>query len=206
MPLQTLFPTRIYRAKLTSPLRLKWVPSLVRESLLFREIDSAGNRWSRKHYPFGYTSYSSVTDLAFRSSGFADLKSWIDREVMKFARTLEMDLGEGSLEMSSFWINIMGKGCQHSYHLHPLSAISGTFYLKVPRNSGCLKFEDPRLPGFMASPPRKAEAKLENQRFISVSPEPGDLVLFESWLKHEVPTNQAAEERISVSFNYDWVK
>jgi uncharacterized protein (TIGR02466 family) len=31
------------------------------------------------------------------------------------------------------------------------------------------------------------------------------LNLFESWLRHEVPPNPAASERISISFNYAWV-
>jgi uncharacterized protein (TIGR02466 family) len=49
----------------------------------------------------------------------------------------------------------------------------------------------------MASPPRKA--------YVELPCRPGQLVMFESWLKHEVPANRGSEERISVSFNYDWV-
>jgi uncharacterized protein (TIGR02466 family) len=30
----------------------------------------------------------------------------------------------------------------------------------------------------------------------------GKVVLFESWLRHEVPPNPAAAERVSISFNY----
>jgi uncharacterized protein (TIGR02466 family) len=30
------------------------------------------------------------------------------------------------------------------------------------------------------------------------------VLLWESWLRHEVPLNEADEERISVSFNYAW--
>jgi uncharacterized protein (TIGR02466 family) len=133
------------------------------------------------------------------------LKVWIDREVGKYARALDLDLGQGRLEMSAFWLNIMGKGGHHSFHLHPLSAISGTFYLQVPPGSGSFKLEDPRLSAFMASPPRLAEARVENRRFFEIVPRSGDLVLFESWLKHEVAANRTSRERISVSFNYDWV-
>jgi uncharacterized protein (TIGR02466 family) len=32
----------------------------------------------------------------------------------------------------------------------------------------------------------------------------GQLVLFESWLRHEVAPNPLAAERVSVSFNYNW--
>ena len=206
MSLTSLFPTLVWRSKLSAKAAKTLLPSLVRDAKLFRELDSVGERWSRENYFGGYTSYSSITDLAFRSSGFAELKQWIDREVSKYTRALELDLGQGRLEMSAFWVNIMGQGCHHSFHLHPLSAVSGTVYLQVPPGSGAFKIEDPRLPAFMASPPRKKSARRENQRFFDISPARGELVLFESWLKHEVVANRSRRDRISVSFNYDWVQ
>lgn len=202
----TLFPSLIWRAKLQGSTSKRLVSELIREAKLFREIDEVGERWSHENYYAGYTSYSSITDLAFRSSGYERLKKWIDREVVKYANALELDLGKGRLEMNSFWMNIMGEGSHHAFHLHPLSTVSGTFYLQVPPHSGQLKFEDPRLPAFMASPPKKRNAKIENQRFYCVKPSAGELVLFESWLKHEVTVNRSSRERISVSFNYDWVQ
>jgi len=57
----------------------------------------------------------------------------------------------------------------------------------------------------MASPPRKENARERNQRFIEIKPQAGHVVLFESWMRHEVPQNQSPTERISISFNYDWV-
>lgn len=59
--------------------------------------------------------------------------------------------------------------------------------------------------GFMASPPRKNNAQERNQRFVELKPQEGHVVLFESWMRHEVPKNQSDGERISISFNYDWV-
>ena len=38
----------------------------------------------------------------------------------------------------------------------------------------------------------------------SGEPRPGLLLMWESWLRHEVPLNEAESERISVSFNYAW--
>ena len=57
----------------------------------------------------------------------------------------------------------------------------------------------------MASPPRKKDARDENRQFIYVMPKVGDVLFWESWLRHEVPMNMAEDERISVSFNYKWV-
>jgi len=40
--------------------------------------------------------------------------------------------------------------------------------------------------------------------WVVIPAEAGTLVLFESWLRHEVPPNPVAAERISISFNYSW--
>jgi uncharacterized protein (TIGR02466 family) len=32
----------------------------------------------------------------------------------------------------------------------------------------------------------------------------GNVILFESWLRHEVSANPVAEDRVSISFNYNW--
>ena len=67
-----------------------------------------------------------------------------------------------------------------------------------------MKFEDPRLDRFMAAPPRIAASRAENRPWIVIPAQAGGLVLFESWLRHEVAPNPVAAERISISFNYSW--
>jgi uncharacterized protein (TIGR02466 family) len=54
----------------------------------------------------------------------------------------------------------------------------------------------------MAAPPKTEAAPRDAQPFVYVTPAERTLILFESWLRHEVPPNQAREDRISVSFNY----
>jgi len=202
MAIQQFFPTTLWRAKPKFSGQRR--ASLLRESYAFREFDDEGRRWSRENYIEGYTSYSSISNLHERSSGFEALKTAIDREVQAFAKHLEMDLQGKRLGISSFWINIMGKHAHHSFHLHPLSVISGTYYLSVPRDSGSFKIEDPRISAFMGSPPRKSKCRDENRRYIDLRCKPGEVLLFESWLKHEVPANRSDQDRVSLSFNYDW--
>ena len=202
MPVLRLFPTRICKERLR--VSAKFNRGLAAECRAYRELDAAGRRWSKERYPHGYTSFSSITDLHRRSTGFEALQRLIGRQVTQFVKTLELDIGKGKLEMTDLWLNIMGPGSHHPFHLHPLSVISGTYYVEVPKGSGPFKVEDPRIASFMASPPPSPRARLENQRYVSLTTRPGDLLLFESWLKHEVPSNQSREERISVSFNYDW--
>jgi uncharacterized protein (TIGR02466 family) len=177
---------------------------LLRECLQLREDDVAGQRWSRKNYPGGYTSYHSAHRLHRYSPTFARLERRLNRHVRKFVDELDYDLEGRELAMTDCWVNIMPHQVVHSLHLHPLSTLSGTYYVQTPRGCPGLKFEDPRLDRFMAMPPRKADARLENRGWHVVDAEAGKLVLFESWLRHEVPPNRLARERISVSFNYSW--
>jgi uncharacterized protein (TIGR02466 family) len=56
----------------------------------------------------------------------------------------------------------------------------------------------------MAAPPLKVNACSDRQRWVVLPAQAGSLVLFESWLRHEVPPNPSGSPRISVSFNYNW--
>jgi uncharacterized protein (TIGR02466 family) len=72
----------------------------------------------------------------------------------------------------------------------------------VPEGSGAIRFEDPRLPMMMAAPTRRADAPEPLQPFVTVHPRPGQLLLWESWLRHEVLAGSGRAERLSVSFNF----
>lgn len=203
--IKTLFPTSVYYAPLKSQGLNQLNKELKAEALKFAEIDDQGQLWSLKNYKGGYTSYGSISHLHQVSTTFENLEKEINKHVRKFVKYLEMDIDPKELKMTSCWINIMPTDVIHTMHIHPLSVISGTYYVQTPKNCSSLKFEDPRLDAFMASPPRKHNAKEANLRHYSLAPKEGHVVLFESWLRHEVPKNDSNKERISISFNYDWV-
>ena len=204
MPLKSLFPTRIYTARLNAGSTNSLNSRLLRECRQLALDDGGGRAWSRTNYPGGYTSYSSASRLHQMSPTFAMLEKRIDAHVRKFAGTLDFDLTGRALAMTDCWVNVMNRHVVHGLHLHPLASISGTYYVRTPRGCSGLKFEDPRLDRYMASPPRKARPRRENQVWITLPAEQGSLVLFESWLRHEVAPNPTETERISVSFNYSW--
>jgi uncharacterized protein (TIGR02466 family) len=164
--------------------------------------DKAGQRWAKSHGYGGYTSYASLNDLTRRATVFAELEKSIARHVSAFARKSEFELGGRRLALDSLWINVMRKGAVHAPHLHPHSVVSGTYYVTVPRGSGAIRFEDPRLAMLMAAPSKKKNAKLENRTFVDVTPKAGMLLLWESWLRHGVEANGSKSPRISVGFNY----
>lgn len=65
----------------------------------------------------------------------------------------------------------------------------------MPEGTSALKLEDPRLPMMMLAPVPLKTAPQELQRFAYVKPAVGEVLLWESWLRHEVPMNMSEEER-----------
>jgi uncharacterized protein (TIGR02466 family) len=202
--IDTLFVTRIYRSELAGSRAAQLNAELESACLSIAEDDTAGQRWCAKNgYP-GYTSYASLNDLPWRVPVFGELVRSLDSHVKAFAKELDYELGTSKLILDSLWINILPPGGVHTSHIHTHSVVSGTYYVTIPDGASALKFEDPRLGFMMAAPPRKKKAKPENRQFAYLAPTPGTVLLWESWLRHEVPVNEADSERISISLNYGW--
>lgn len=204
--IENLFATRLYRAKLSELGPKVDTDELEASCYAIAEDDEAGQEWCEENgYP-GYTSYASLTDLPWRFPIFDDIVKSLDLHVAAFAEDLQFELGGGKLVLEDLWINILPEGGTHGSHIHPHSVISGTTYVAMPDGASALKLEDPRLAMMMAAPTRVKTARRELQPFIYVAPEPGEVLLWESWLRHEVPMNMSEYDRISVSFNYKWVE
>ena len=202
--ISSLFVTRLYSAALSDHAPAIKAGELATSCYSIAEDDEAGQDWcGREGYP-GYTSYASLTDLPWRFPIFADLVKVLDAHVADFARDLEFDLDGRALTLEDIWINILPEGGSHGSHIHPHSVISGTTYVKMPEGTSALKLEDPRSARMMVAPPRRKEAREDMRTFVYVTPQVGDVLMWESWLRHEVPMNQSEDDRISVSFNYSW--
>jgi uncharacterized protein (TIGR02466 family) len=205
MTLRPLFVTHLYEGSLAADKGFEAFNAQMEDACrAIAAEDRAGRAWAREKGYSGYTSYASLDDLPQRDSLFADLKKKLDRHAAAFAKDLNLELAGGRLVMDSLWINILKPGGAHSGHIHPHSVLSGTVYVATPPGASALKLEDPRLPLMMAAPTRQADAPEDRQTFVYVQPRPGTVLMWESWLRHEVPANAAKQERISISFNYAW--
>ncbi|HJQ57010.1 MAG TPA: TIGR02466 family protein [Vineibacter sp.] len=204
MTVRRLFPTLIYGAALGGRDVGRFNQRLHDEAQALRLHDAAGRRWCATNYVGGYTSYATHDQLHQTSAAFAELARRLAPHVRAYAAALRYDLRRRRLAMTDCWVNLMPARTSHGLHLHPLSFISGTYYVRTPRRAAGLKLEDPRLAALMAAPPRRQDAPEALLPFVTVPARAGRLVLFESWLRHEVPASAAAGERVSVSFNYAW--
>jgi len=200
MALQRLFPTLVYRGRLKQAGWQAFNNRLLQECRQLRLDDAGGRRWSAKNYPGGYTSYNSVNRMQQVSPTFAELERRLRRHVRSFTAALQFDLTQRELTMTDCWVNIMPRQVVHGLHLHPLSTLSGTYYVKTPRGCAGLKFEDPRLDRFMAAPPRiaasRSPAVSAARSWPSTTPVevavPCDLVRFDSVPSRSISSRSAS--------------
>ena len=200
MDIKTLFVTKLYRA---APVGVDNA-ALLKSCRVIAEDDVAGQGWSRENGYKGYTSYASLDDLPKRDPEFSALVKVLDKHAAAFARELHLDLERRKLKLDSIWINVLEPNGVHTSHIHPHSVLSGTYYVEVPNNASALKLEDPRHVMMMAAPKRSEDAPEAERTFVYVAPKAGEVLMWESFIRHEVTMNQARKSRISVSFNYGW--
>ncbi|MFC6198693.1 TIGR02466 family protein [Ponticaulis profundi] len=199
---KTYFATSIHEIGIVDPVKeADLMDELKAGVFMLSEEDEAGIAWCESQGYLGYTSYASLNDLPMRIPAFAELEKRLVKAANAHARALGFEMGSHKLSMDSYWVNLLDPGAGHSGHIHPNSILSGTFYLDLPEGASAIRFEDPRLPFMMNSPPLRSDVADDEKRFIYFQPEIGQALFWESWLRHEVMVNMADDPRLSISFN-----
>ena len=105
--------------------------------------------------------------------------------------------------LKEMWVNVLDTGGRQAMHNHANSFISGVVYLTPTHPDARTVFM--KTPGgvdfsFKNDHPGVVTGPYNADKWISMPPEPGDIVLFPSYLLHAVPTNPGAR-RITLAFN-----
>jgi hypothetical protein len=105
--------------------------------------------------------------------------------------------------IKEMWVNVLDTGGRQAMHNHANSFISGVVYLTPTHDSSRTVFM--KSPGGIDFSFKNDHTGVETgpynaEKWISPSPDPGDLVLFPSFLMHAVPPN-AGERRITLALN-----
>jgi uncharacterized protein (TIGR02466 family) len=100
--------------------------------------------------------------------------------------------------LSEVWVNINRNGHFNTAHVHPNNVLSAVIYIRTPQDCGKIIFENPTLA-------EHYPVDKNNQLFMGkfwVQPNPGDMIIFPSYLKHSVEMNKSNDPRISIALNF----
>jgi hypothetical protein len=105
--------------------------------------------------------------------------------------------------LKEMWVNVLDTGGRQVMHNHANSFISGVVYLTPTHPEARTVFM--KSPGgtdfaFRNDHAKTVSSPYNADKWISPAPEPGDMVLFPSYLMHAVPPNPG-DRRITMSFN-----
>jgi uncharacterized protein (TIGR02466 family) len=170
----------------------------------WRERDPEGIVRSNVHRA---GAWHSPVDMNRREE-FGELTERVTATAAEVFRDQGYDPGSPPV-CDNMWANISPRHGFNRHHVHPNVLWSGVYYVQTPPGCGRIFFTDPRPQSMMLTArhhpdrPRGVEAWSE----VYFEPIEGRILLFPSWLVHEVEPNLSTEpgpaaDRISVSFNF----
>ena len=184
-----LFPTPFMR-----------IEALLPPALVGALVDRHGAAANQQNSQSPLLSHTQM--LAAESSPhFAEANRLIEPKLADFG---ELMFGERlKWSIKEMWVNVLQTGGHQSVHNHANSFISGVIYLTPTHASANTVF----MKGLGASQfvfnnanPNAQMGPFNADKWIAPAASPGDMVLFPSYLLHEVPVNQGGQ-RISLAFN-----
>jgi uncharacterized protein (TIGR02466 family) len=132
------------------------------------------------------------------------LYDFIRKEAIKMLEYQNVDCSDYTFR-PSFLVNRVGKNSTHLQHSHPGSIVSGCFYLKTAPDSPPIVFKDPRdyYKYIYYRPIFGKETPYSLLPEHAVNVQDGLIMMWPSWLEHEVPLSNSDEDRITIAFNLD---
>ena len=201
MSREVYFPTLVYSFQQADPESLN--ARLLELIYAEQERDQAGIQRSNFRKLGGWHSHNDL----HKSPEYADLVE----SICTAGQLVSDDLGYHkaySLRIGTMWSIVNPPGSANRAHIHPGCTWSGVYYIQTPAGCGNIEFIDPRTENLMQQP-RYAPNKTRPKHCWSkanITPRPGRMLIFPSWLYHSVAPNISEEigrngQRVIISFN-----
>lgn len=166
----------------------KLMESKVVDSNSFVTISEKFFQWQRDN--FNKLEAEGVPDpeflVLYKSDEYTSLRKLVVKYASQYLQRLDR---EEKVEHIFCWVGLTLEGMYHLSHTHPDSMLSAVYYSQTPPSSGAIVFDDPRGP----RPP--FDGKLMH------AVKTGELLVFPSWLVHEVIPTQGEIPRIAFACN-----
>ena len=201
MSREVYFPTLVYSFQQADPDALN--ARLLELIYAEQERDQAGIQRSNFRKLGGWHSHNDL----HKSPEYADLVE----SICTAGQLVSDDLGYHkaySLRIGTMWSIVNPPGSANRAHIHPGCTWSGVYYIQTPAGCGNIEFIDPRTENLMQQPRYAPNKKRPKHCWTkaNITPKPGRMLIFPSWLYHAVAPNLSEEvgpasQRVIISFN-----
>ena len=184
---QNLWPTPIWQTQIWEFMRSKTRVTFNEDFIGWIQSKMKDDNSVRKSNRGGWQS-----DLFKATGEFEPLA----KEIAGFVS--HINLGIEKIKIPQLWVNVNKKGDWNTIHQHGQYNLAGTYYVKVPEDSGRIIFRDPR-PAAISN--KFLVDRFDKGEFFNIKPLEGMLIIWPSYLDHFVEPSNSDEERISISFD-----
>ncbi len=179
---------------------------------LNKKLALEAHAWRKEHKGKNVSnignSWHSPDNLLLRDEpGFVEISKTLPHIAANYALQINpgLDISEFKYEANA-WVNINGKGGCNAVHHHGKYHVSGVYYVKQPKDvsgdSGKIELVNSRFDDHIFS-------EIGGRAFapgLSMRPPTGSMLVFPSTLLHFVYPNEVEEERISIAWNWKFIK
>jgi uncharacterized protein (TIGR02466 family) len=174
----------------------EWSQKLLKPSLKYLNNKNI----NKERFYKGRTTYDTEHNLATRPE-YKQFVKYLKSVADTFITELGFDYNEISKKFDPFFFTTeLNKGSYQERHIHRYQ-LSGILYLKVPKGSANIYFNDPLHVREYVGWPVADGRKPDTWGTVTYEPKVGDLLLWPSWLFHEVPTHKIDDNRIGLVLN-----
>lgn len=191
-----LDPSAIFATTIYSTKKQEFLVNLsnIADKLL---MDAKASRPINSIYPF------VMTDSMLGNERTAAFEQFISECAWAILDNQGYRMSDFTTYVSELWVQEHFKYSGMEQHVHPFGGvISGFYFLEVPQGSCVIEVHDPRPGKVQASLPFKnqTEVKMSNNA-LQITPEPGLMVLTNSWLPHSLTRNSSDSSIKFIHFN-----
>ena len=144
-------------------------------------------------------NYASLDTYILNQEPFKKLKKELQKHIDEYVEKIYTPEKKTKLYITQSWLNYTNETEYHHAHQHPNSIVSGVFYFDADIKFDSIQFHRLDSKRTIQIVPREYHHFNSDSWVFEV--ETGDLVLFPSYLKHNVKNKKGKNTRISLAFN-----
>ena len=153
--------------------------------------------WSNTHYLTTNFGVEDEPDV-IKKHNLNEVDKQISKHVKAYCQNVARQFVSIPTTRTS-WFSLFQKGNYAHIHKHGFSDISGVYYYRTNGSDGDIFFETP------VTETGCSKFWMNHSLTFSIPPEKGLILIFPGWLSHGVRTNTTDNQRISLSFNINYI-